>query len=99
MNPLRKLLYRCCDELVNLSPAVFVDSLRRNHYELVARELNRAYLFDWTKAKIPGRLASFEDLVPLFDLSPLSRGVIRQDFDEAASLFKAIRGLPNPCGV
>jgi len=99
MNPLRKLLYKCCDGLVNLSPAVFVDSLRRNHYELVARELNRAYLFDWTKAKIPGHPDGFEDLVPLFDLSPLSRGVIRQDFDEAASLFKAIRSMPNPCGV
>src|SRR4051812_12575026 len=88
-----------CDSLVNLSPNLFLDSLRRNHYEVVAREFNRAYLFDWSKAKIPPNLEEFEDIVPLFALSPMSRGIIRQDFDEAAALFKAIRSLPEAYGV
>jgi predicted O-methyltransferase YrrM len=88
-----------CDQLVNLAPNAFLDSLRRNHFDYVAREFNRAYLFDWAKAKLPSKLEQFEDLASLFALSPMSRGIIRQDFDEAAALFRAIKNLPEPCGV
>ncbi len=99
MNPLNRLARSACDSLVNVRPQAFLDSLRRNHYELVAREFNRAYLFDWRGAQIPRHLEQFEDLAALFELSPMSRGIIRQDFDEAAALFKAIRGLPRARGV
>lgn len=99
MNPLHSIGQVFCNLMVNTAPNAFLDSLRKNHYELVAREFNRAYLFDWTKAAIPERMECFEDLVPLFELSPMSRGIIRQDFDEAAALFKAVRHLPNSRGV
>jgi predicted O-methyltransferase YrrM len=99
MKLLRSARRLVCDSLVNLSPNLFLDSLRRNHYEVVAREFNRAHLFDWSKAKIPPRLEEFEDMVPLFALSPMSRGIIRQDFDEAAALFRAIKSLPEANGV
>ncbi|MDB6121286.1 MAG: protein of unknown function, putative O-methyltransferase [Pedosphaera sp.] len=88
-----------CDQLVKLAPNAFLDSLRRNHFDYVAREFNRAYLFDWNKAKLPSKLEQFEDLASLFALSPMSRGIIRQDFDEAAALFRAIKNLPEPRGV
>ncbi len=88
-----------CDCLVKMAPQAFVDSLRRNHYELVAREFNRAYLYDWKDARIPHRLESFEDLAPLFELSPISRGLIRQDLDEAAALFKTVSRMTNPVGL
>lgn len=99
MKPFQRTLKSCCDTLVNLAPSAFLESLRRNHYELVAREFNRAYLFDWRRTQIPCELEKFEDLAPLFELSPMSRGIIRQDFDEAAALFKAIRRLSSPIGM
>jgi predicted O-methyltransferase YrrM len=99
MKAIQQTLRFCCDSLVNFAPHSFIDSLRRNHYELVARDFNRAYNFDWRTARIPCALEQFEDLAPLFELSPMSRGIIRQDFDEAAALFKAIRSIPCPIGI
>ena len=99
MNPLKRTAEFCCDRLVGLAPQSVLNSLRRNHYELVAREFNRAFKFDWSQAKIGERPQRFEDLVSLFELSPMSRGIIRQDFDEAAALFRWVRSLPDPVGV
>src|SRR5579872_1995977 len=99
MNPLRRAGRFVCDSLVTIAPDAFLDSLRRNHHDFVAREFNRAYLFDWRKARLPRQMEYFEDLAPLFALNPLGRGIIRQDFDEAAALFKAVRSLPHPSGV
>lgn len=99
MNPLKTVLRRGCDGVVNLAPSAFLDSLRRNHYDLVAADFNRAYLFDWAKAKVPRKIEDFADLAGLFGLTPLARGIIRQDVDEAAALFKAIKELPEPQGV
>ena len=99
MNPLRDASRFVCDRIVNFAPEVFLDSLRRHHYELVARDFNRAYLFDWRKARLPRKMENFEDLAPLFALTPMGRGIIRQDFDEAAALFKAIRSQAGLRGV
>ncbi|MDB6023623.1 MAG: protein of unknown function, putative O-methyltransferase [Pedosphaera sp.] len=99
MNPLRKAGRFVCDRLVGMAPDNFLDALRRNHYELVAREFNRAYLFNWQKAGLRKSIEDFEDLAPLFALGPMSRGIIRQDFDEAAALFKAVRSRPQARGV
>ena len=99
MNPLKRTAEFCCDRLVGLAPQSVLNSLRRNHYELVAREFNRAFMFNWSDAKIVERPQRFEDLVSLFGLSPMSRGIIRQDFDEAAALFRWVRNLPDPVGV
>ena len=92
----RRLL---CDHLVGLSPKAFLDSLRRNHYEFVAREFNRSSRHKWSSVGLPDSPRDFEDLVTLFELSSLNRGVIRQDFDEAALLFRTVRSLPAPRGV
>lgn len=99
MKPLQKAGRYLCDRLVNFAPGVFLDALRRNHYDFVAREFNRAYLFNWQQARLGKRVDDFADLAPLFSLSPMSRGVIRQDFDEAAALFQAVRSRPNPVGM
>ncbi|MBA4147196.1 MAG: class I SAM-dependent methyltransferase [Verrucomicrobia bacterium] len=99
MNPLKQTATFCCDRLVGLAPQAILNSLRKHHYELVAREFNRAFQFDWSNAKISERPEKFEDLVSLFDLSPMTRGIIRQDFDEAAALFRWVRSLPDPIGV
>ena len=99
MNPLRSTGRLICDQMVKFAPNVFLDSLRRNHYDFVVRDFNRAYFYDWKKAALSKPMADFEDLAPLFSLNPMSRGIIRQDFDEAAALFKAVRSQPNPRGM
>lgn len=99
MNILKQSVRRLTDSLVNFAPAAVLASLRRNHYELVAREFNRPHLFDWSQIEFPAVVAEFEDLVALFGLSPMNRGIIRQDFDEAAALFRAVRARPAAHGV
>jgi predicted O-methyltransferase YrrM len=99
MKIISKTINSACDCLVDMSPRLFLDSLRRKHYDFVAREFNRAYRYDWSKFKMPSQPQGFEDLVQLFDLSPINRGIIRQDFDEAAALFRIIRSMPNARGV
>jgi len=99
MNILKQSGRRITDGLVNLAPQAVLASLRRNHYELVAREFNRPQLFDWSQVEFPAAVEQFEDLVALFGLSPMNRGIIRQDFDEAAALFRAVRAYPAARGV
>lgn len=99
MNPIKLTAAFCCDRLVSLAPESILNSLRKNHYELVAREFNRAFRFDWKGAAIPEHPERFEDLVSLFERSPITRGIIRQDFDEAAALFRWVRSLKDPIGV
>lgn len=99
MNPLHTLRRAVCNMIISAAPVAFLDALRRNHYELMAREFNKPYLYSWKEVRIPECPDGFEDLTPLFDLSPVSRGIIRQDFDEAAALFKAVRQLPHRRGV
>jgi len=99
MKPLQKVGRFVCDRLVGMAPDKFLDSLRRNHYDFVVREFNRAYLFNWQQAPLGKRIEDFADLAPLFALSPMSRGIIRQDFDEAAALFQAVRSRPDPLGM
>jgi predicted O-methyltransferase YrrM len=96
---LMRLVRQLTDYLVNLAPRLVVSSLRRNHYELVAREFNAPGIFSWSLVQLPTVINRFEDLLSLFELSPLNRGIIRQDFDEAAALFHAVRNLGHAHGV
>jgi predicted O-methyltransferase YrrM len=90
---------RVCHWLVDLAPEKFLAALREKHLALVAKQLNQPRHFDWRQTTLPSNPQSFEDLIGLFWLSPLNRGIMRLDFDEASTLFKAVRGLPNPRGV
>ena len=99
MKIMKQSARRITDCLVNLAPHAILASLRRNHYELVAREFNRPNLFDWSQVQFPDMVEEFDDLVALFGLSPMNRGIIRQDFDEAAALFQAVRAHPAAHGV
>ena len=48
------------------------------------------------ECNLPPRIRRFEDVVGLFCLSPLNRGMIRQDLDEAAALFRLVSDLKAP---
>jgi len=99
MNMLRQAWQAVCDRLVSVSPRSFLNSLRKNHFDDVAREFNRPHAYAWSQFVTPPQVDRFEDLVALFALSPLNRGIIRQDFDEAAALFRVVRGMESPCGI
>lgn len=86
-------------KLVRLNPALFVDVLRTHHAEQITRRLNLARNFDWDLCRLPFEPRNFEDLHSLFWTSPLNRGVLRQDLDEAAELFRTVRSIPAPSGV
>lgn len=42
---------------------------------------------------------TFADLAALFEQSPLTRGFIRMDINEAAAVYRALRLLDAPCGM
>jgi predicted O-methyltransferase YrrM len=79
------------DRVVDLGPRTVIRHLPRRHRELVARKLNQPKHFTWELDKVPSNPQGFEDMSFMFWASPLNRGVIRQDFDEAAALFKAAK--------
>ena len=58
-----------------------------------------ASTFAWGQIPLPERANNFEDLAFLFWCTSLNRGLLRQDFDEAAALFRTIRSLDRPRGV
>jgi predicted O-methyltransferase YrrM len=80
-------------------PRTFAAALKRNHLTGAIRALNASGLFDLSQCGLNGGLVGFEDLTPLFWSSPLNRGILRMDLDEAAALYRAIRKLASPVGV
>lgn len=74
-------------------------ALRNIYYEGMVRRLNDASKFNWDQFKVSQTPEKFEDLTGLFFRSPLTRGILRQDIDEAALLFKSISAIPHAKGV
>lgn len=65
----------------------------------MAMRASNPHAFRWEDVDVPLAPVAFEDLAVLFALSPLNRGIVRLDFDEAAAIFKAIASLEHPSGV
>jgi predicted O-methyltransferase YrrM len=51
------------------------------------------------EVNVPQRVNGFEDLSFLFWRTPMNRGILRQDFDEAAALYRLVKSMSNPRGV
>jgi hypothetical protein len=103
MKFVKKLIYNItyyiCSKLVNLFPLFFLNCLRNNNLDCIIFSLNRPDIFNWKYTDIPNKVNGFEDLSFLFWTSPLNRGIIRQDLDEAALLFKTVKNICNPKGI
>lgn len=99
MKVVSKIAYFICAKLVNLSPSIFLKCLSENNYDFIVLNFNKPNLFNWQDVHIPNKIIGFEDLTFLFWTSPLNRGILRQDFDEAALLFKTVNNISNPIGV
>ncbi|MBE0542932.1 MAG: class I SAM-dependent methyltransferase [Verrucomicrobia bacterium] len=97
---LKRIAAVLCRQLVALAPNQFLKALLSNNPDLVVTKGARhRSSFRWDNADFKEALLHFEDLAFLFWNTPLNRGLLRQDFDEAATLFKTVRSLRNPHGV
>lgn len=85
--------------LLKAFPREFATALKSNHLTGALRRLNDPALFSLRQSGLKAEVAGFEDLLPLFWSSPLNRGIVRQDLDEAGTLYRAIRRLGSPVGV
>lgn len=65
--------------------------------EALGRDYNLSVKF--SSVSLPERVSGFEDLAFLFWSSPLNRGLIRMDLDEAAYLYKLVKSLESPLCV
>jgi predicted O-methyltransferase YrrM len=100
MQFLKRIAAALCGQLVALAPNQFLAALIRHNPDLVVTKGARSPTsFRWDNANFKEGLEQFEDLAFLFWNTPLNRGLLRQDFDEAATLFKTVRSLRNPRGV
>jgi len=62
--------------------------------EALGREYNISVKY--SNIKLPKTIETFEDLYFLFWCSPLNRGIIRVDLDEASYMYKLVKSLENP---
>jgi predicted O-methyltransferase YrrM len=100
MQFLKRFAAALCGQLVAVAPNYFLSALLRNCPDMVVAKSGRnRTLFQWDNTNFKEGLEHFEDLAFLFWNTPLNRGLLRQDFDEAATLFKTVRSLRNPRGV
>ena len=60
----------------------------------VGRHFNEGASFEAAAGNRPERITGFEDLMWLFSLIPVNRGVLRLDLDEAAYLYQVAQSLP-----
>lgn len=74
-------------------------AMRSMYYDGMVRRLNDSSHFTWEEFDTRKAPKKFEDLMGLFFCSPLSRGILRQDIDEAALLYRYVSSVPNAHGV
>lgn len=86
-------------KLIDIVPRTIIRTMPRRYHNLTVSKLSTPKNFRWIDAQIPDKLEGFEDLTFLFWASPLNRGILRQDFDEAAALYKTVRQMDKPRGV
>lgn len=99
---LHRMAAWCTDVLARLLPAGLLRSLAgsiaRQDPQILTRTVttvDRSLM----GVRLPDRISGFEDLAFLFWATPMNRGVLRQDFDEAAALYRLVSSLPEPRGV
>ena len=90
------------DLLVRLLPRGLLRSLAASmsRYDpgLLTRTVTTARR-SFEDVRLPARVSGFEDLAFLFWTTPMNRGLLRQDLDEAAALYRWVRSRPSPRGV
>jgi len=99
MKVIRLLKFFFFKFLISLDKTTAFYVLKTVYFDGIVRRTNEAKDFTWDNFKLAQQPTSFEELSGLFFCSPLSRGILRQDIDEAALLFKYVSRIKNPVGV
>lgn len=90
------------DALVRLMPRAALRSLAlsmaRHRGDTLIHTVT-TYERGFDRRRLPPRIEGFVDLAFLFWLTPMNRGILRQDFDEAALLYRTLRNLGPKRGV
>ena len=98
----RKIAAVIADLIVIPSPRLLrkalVLRLEKHCPEQLAHNFNKP-AGDWDEEALPTAIGGFEDLAFLFWSTPVTRGLIRQDIDEAAALYGLVHALPRAKGV
>lgn len=74
-------------------------AMRSIYFDGIVRRFNDSTFFKWEQFKTDKQPKGFEDLTSLFFCSPLTRGILRQDLDEAALLYKYVAKIEKAKGV
>src|SRR5687767_7312374 len=64
-----------------IPPYIITNYMRENHQDIIALNFNQPSVFSWNNYEVTKNFQGFQDLIPLFWMSPLNRGIIRQDID------------------
>ncbi len=99
LNLKQRLVVWMAEQIIGFRPRVFVDALRRRYADEMAERLSAPRYFHLDECELPPRISRFDDLLGLFWSSPLNRGVLRQDLDEAAAIFQLVSDLEAPAGL
>jgi predicted O-methyltransferase YrrM len=87
------------NRFIDWNPTLFLNLFSQKHFDLLVRQVNRPAMFASSEVVVPEKVNGFEDLTFLFWSSPLNRGFLRQDLDEAATLFSVVRSMQTPKGA
>jgi hypothetical protein len=107
VNPMKyrkinRLAYRSAQVVALVCPhelkRALVQVLRQRDPEMAIVE-SKSGPGTWQKISLPNCVDGFEDLTFLFWNTPMNRGLIRMDFDEAAALFGLVRSKSLRRGV
>lgn len=96
---LRRLLIGMWNATVHIDRSLFLRYLHEYHTDVIVTRFDHPRLFDWESVQLPNQLNDFCDLAFMFWLTPLNRGLLRQDIDEALILYRTVASIPQPKGV
>jgi predicted O-methyltransferase YrrM len=95
----KRIRIRFLRSIIGLDKQTALKILRSMEYDNIVMGFNDHSKFEWAEFKPGKRPEGFEDLTGLFFCSPLNRGILRQDLDEAALLFRYVSQIASPRGV
>jgi len=95
----KKIWLRVLKFIINLDKSNVFKMLKSEDFDEIVLKLNDPSQFEWPQIRLAPKPSKFEDLTALFFCSPLNRGILRQDIDEAALLFKFVSKIDSPKGV
>lgn len=92
---LKPIVIDLIDRVIESNRSFVLKQFKKHYPDQVvpSRDMFRWEDLDFQKAEV------FDDLLPLFHLGQQNRGLLRQEFDEAALLYRVVSQMQTPYGV